>query len=1044
MYLRWSEFAMKNTGSYVLGLDLGVASVGWAAVRYDKKKQSGKILATGARIFEPGMDNNIGEGRGVSRNVKRREARQARRQGDRRKRRMRKLLHRLQAHDLLPEGDPTIIIPALDKNLLKKFRPDGEDAARFAHILPYFLRTRALDEKLEPYELGRALYHLGQRRGFKSNKLIDAAEDKKELGKVSEGITELTKKIHQAGARTLGEYFAGLAPEEDRIRSRWTSRDMFEHEFNAIMDAQSAHNPDLLTGDVRKTLQKCIFDQRPLKSVAHLVGFCELEPGQRRAPWLRLEAQRFRMLQRLLDTRVMYPDGSEQPFSHEQIQTLKDTLGRQASLTFGRARRLLGIKGGAKFNWEEGGEKGFKGNTTSAKLFQIFGERWFELSEEDRRQVVEDIYSFEKEEALEKRGRKRWGLSAEGAAIFSKVVLEPDYCRLSLKAIRKLLPLMESGIPYATAVKEEYGGFHRREEVHDLLPLAGDVFPYLLNPVVNRVLTELRKVVNSVVREFGRPAAINVELARDMRKTKKQRQEITKRNRKNETRRQSARKAVIAETKISDPRRDDVVKYLLAEECEWECPYTGKKITPRLLFGKSPQFDVEHIIPFSRSLDNSYLNKTLCCLEENRKRKRNNTPWEAYGTSDPERYGVILQRVKNFTGDAGKEKLRRFMIEEIGDIEEWATNQLNDTRYASRLAVRYLGMLYGGREDETGKQRIFATRGGATGFVRSVWQLNSILNDGPRKTRDDHRHHAVDAVAIALTTPGTIKMLSDAAKNARLDRRHLFARVAEPWGGFLQDVKKAVNAIDVSHKPERKLSGALHKDTLYSSTRNDENGKECVHQRVPLAKLKPKDIADIVDPVVRETVRRKLDQLGGDTKKFEDEKNHPVLVSKDGARSRPIHKVRVRRVISTIPVAKGERRRYVAPGYNHHMEIVECKDAKGKMKWEGSVVTTFEATRRLKEGEPVVREYDGPGKRFICSITSGDMATIEEDGQRKLIVVRVISHNRVEFVSQTDARLKKDIKAAKEWFIKTPNGLRSMKFQKVTVTPLGEVRRAND
>ncbi len=143
------------------------------------------------------------------------------------------------------------------------------------------------------------------------------------------------------------------------------------------------------------------------------------------------------------------------------------------------------------------------------------------------------------------------------------------------------------------------------------------------------------------------------------------------------------------------------------------------------------------------------MNKTLCYHEENRTRKGNNTPWEAYGESDPEKYEVILQRVKSFNGDAGKEKLRRFMVNEIGDIEEWATQQLNDTRYASKLAVQYLGLLYGGREDESGKQRIFATRGGATGFLRSVWHINSILNDGPTKTRDDHRHHAVDAIAIA-------------------------------------------------------------------------------------------------------------------------------------------------------------------------------------------------------------------------------------------------------------------------------------------------------
>ena len=1034
---------MKNAGSYVLGLDLGVSSIGWAAVRCDEQAGTGTIVRAGVRIFEPGMEGDISAGRADSRNLKRRQARQARRQNDRRKRRMRKLLHRLQAHGLLPGGEPTAFMPALDKQLLKKFCPKGEDAARFAHLLPYVLRKRALDEKLEPHELGRAIYHLAQRRGYQSNKKIEASEDEKERGKVAGGISELEAKISQAGARTLGEYFAGLHPEKDRIRSRWTSRQMFIDEFNAVMDAQAAFSPDLLNETVRKQLRKCIFDQRPLKSVARLIGFCEHEADQRRAPWCRLEAQRYRVLQRVLDTRVLYPDGTEQPLSAEQIQVLKNKLDRQESLAFTEARRLLQIKDrSAKLNWEEGGEKKFKGNTTSAKLFRAFGDRWFELDEADRRLVVEDVHSFEHEPALEKRGRERWGLSAESAVAFSKVALEPDYCRLSMKAIRKLLPLMEGGTPYATAVKEVYGEFHKRSGTHDLLPPVQAIYPSLLNPVVNRVLNEVRKVVNAVVSDLGKPSAIRVELARDMKKTRKQRQEITARNRKNETKRNEARLAVVAETGADDPGRGDIVKYILAEECGWECPYTGKKITPRSLFGPDPQFDVDHIIPFSRSLDDSFVNKTLCDAEENRNRKLNCTPWEAYG-ADTARYNVMLQRVKMFKGDAAKEKLRRFLTQEVGEIEDWASQQLNDTRYATTLAVNFLGLLYGGREDESGTQRVFATRGGATGYLRGVWRLNSILNDGGEKSRDDHRHHAVDAIAVALTTPATIRMLSMAAAGARLDRRHLFARTPEPWNGFWQEAKNSIAMINVSHKPNRKVTGALHEETCFSPPRKDDNGKEFVRLRVPLAKLSKKEIGSIVDPAVRELVRKKLEELGGDVAKFKDAKNHPVLVSKDGSSSRPIHKVRVRRAQAVLPLGENERRRYAASGSNHHMEIVESTDSKGKAKWEGRVVTTFEAMRRLKQHEPVVRKDHGPRKRFICSIGSRDMATIEDGGETRLIILRSVwedqaGSKRIEYGSHTDARSKKERTS------KTANVLRQAGFQKVTVTPLGGIEPAND
>jgi len=1035
---------MEGISSYVLGLDLGVSSVGWAAISQEDSGRPGRFLRSGVRIFEPGMEGDISSGRAESRNKKRRDARLVRRQIDRRKRRKQKLLHCLQKLDLLPPGEPAEFMPGLDRRLLEKFIPAGSDAVRFAHMLPYALRKHALDAKLEPHELGRALYHLAQRRGYNSNRKADAIEDTEERGKVLSGISELDQKIAHAHARTLGEYFAGLHPETDRIRSRWTSRKMYIDEFNAIMDAQSAFHPTL-SPEVRNELFHCVFDQRKLKSVSHLIGKCELEPGQTRGPWLRLEAQRFRLLQKLNDTRIIYSDGTASDLTREQIDLLKNVLERQETLKFTQARKLLKITDrSAKFNWEEGGEKEFKGNTTAAKLCKVFGERWFELSDDDRRRIVEDIHSFENDAALEKRGRERWGLSKEAAVLFSKVSLEPDFCRLSLKAIRKLLPMMEDGVPYATALKETYGEFLRRTSLYNELPPVQQFFPSLLNPVVNRVLTEVRKVVNGIVREFGKPAAIRIELARDMKKTKKQRQEITARNRKNETKRSKARDAVIAEMGIAEPARDDIVKFLLAEECEWECPYSGRKITPRLLFGEHPQFDIEHIIPFSRSLDSSFVNKTLCYHEENRAVKGNRTPWEAYGGNSAA-YDTIIQRVKNFRGDAAREKQRRFLLQDAGDIDDWASEQLNDTRYATVLAGKYLGLLYGGREDDTGKQRIFAAKGGTTGYLRAVWKLNAILSDGNEKSRDDHRHHAVDAIAVALTTPETIRMLSTAAANARLEQRHLFARTPEPWPGFWQQAKDAIASVKVSHRPRRKVSGPLHKEQICTCPRPDGNGKQCVHIRVPLSRLTQKQIEndDIVDPAVREAVRLKLAELGGETAKFTEAANHPVLRSKDGTSSRPIHSVRVRQNVAVLRIGPDDHTRYAASGSNHHMEIFDCKDDKGRPKWDAEVVTMFEAMRRLKAREPIVRKDHGPGKGFVCSITSGDMATIQDGGEEKLMVLSSVwveqgGSKRVQYYSHTDAAAKKKMPKP------SLSTLREVRFQKVTVSPLGEIRPAND
>jgi CRISPR-associated endonuclease Csn1 len=69
---------------------------------------------------------------------------------------------------------------------------------------------------------------------------------------------------------------------------------------------------------------------------------------------------------------------------------------------------------------------------------------------------------------------------------------------------------------------------------------------------------------------------------------------------------------------INSPSGNDIVKYLLAKECEMICPYTGRSISRNGLFGTNPEFEIEHIIPLSISLDDSFVNKTLCFCEENR------------------------------------------------------------------------------------------------------------------------------------------------------------------------------------------------------------------------------------------------------------------------------------------------------------------------------------------------------------------------------------------------------------------------------------------
>ncbi len=927
--------------------------------------------------------------------------------------------------------------------------------------LPYFLRARALDHKLEPHELGRALYHLAQRRGFKSNRKAPPKKDERP-SEVKEAIAQLERDIAAAGARTLGAYFATLDPEQQRIRGRWTARKMHEDEFEAIWSAQCSHHPDRLTDELKAAVHDAIFFQRPLKNQKHLIGRCSLEPGARRACWGLPIAQRFRLVQRVNDLELVHTDTGElRPLHPDERSKLLDALETNGDMTFAEIRKLLGLKK-CKFNLEEGGEKKLPGNRTNAAAIAVFGkERWFSFSEAERDAVVRDLLSIEDPEALARRGREAWGLDPEAAQHFAHISIETQRAGLSTKAMRKLLPLMEQGLHYAEARRQVYGETVLRTEILDTLPPVGEALPTLRNPAVARGLAELRKVINALVAKYGKPAIVRIELARDLKKSRNDRKEIWERNRQNEAARQKAKSRVLAEAGL-EPRGHDIEKVLLAEECGWVCPYTGRHFSMKELVGPQPQYDIEHIIPLSRCFDNSFFNKTLCYHEENRNRKRGRTPFEAYG-ADAEQYQAILERVRKFQGAAAREKLRRFQLESVEEFDDFENRQLNDTRYVSRLAADYVALLYGGRIDANGRLRVQVSKGGTTKYLRDEWDLNRILGDGGEKTRTDHRHHAVDAICIALTSPATVKMLGDAAARAEATGTRRFAPLAPPWPGFLDDVRRTVQRIVVSHRPDRKVRGALHEETNYSReiSYTDEDGKvrKERHVRKRLEALSTAEVERIVDAKVREAVKAKLG--ANDPKKFfADPKNHPCLKvkkeAKDGKTHRqeiPIHKVRIRVAAQPITIGKGPGQRHVLTGSNHHVEIFEVTDKKGRVKWDGEIVTMLEAVRRKQAGEPVVRRDHGPGKEFVFSLCGGDTVEIDEgDGNRAIYVVRVIAradqrsthYIQLRLAHINDARRIQDMRASGD--LKRPllDPLRQLHAAKVVVTPLGEVRRAHD
>lgn len=1044
----------------VLGIDLGTNSVGWGLIKVDEYDIPTGLIDSGVRIFEAGLDGDIPSGNAESRCAQRRLKRMARRMLARRRRRMMKVKNILQKNSLLPAGDDMGKITAgIDSEVLEKLSgsnaPGLPSPAVLPHVLPYYLRSIALDEKLDKYALGRVLYQLAQRRGFLSSRRT--LEDK-DSGVIKKEISELESRIAESGARTLGEYFSRLDPKEKRIRTLHTSRQMFIDEFNKICDAQQ----ELISPELHAALYDALFFQRKLKSAKGLVGGCTLEKGVRRCAWYRPEAQKFRYLQTINNLNVILPDGAVRGLNGKEWDILSNALDgcsgaldRHGNLKITEARKMLALPKGARFSIEEGGEKSLKGNEINACMMPVFGNRWIEMSEYDKEELLQDLHSFENDEALIRRIIKRWGLDSEKAAELAAVRLPEDYCMVSRKAIMKLLPDMEQGTAFQTAVKKHYPDFFTAGKIHDRLLSLDDSELELRNPAVSRAISQVRKVVNSIIGKYGKPDKIRIELARDMKNSSKEKKKIIEHNRDNEAARKRAQTLLFEQLGIEKPKSDDILKILLAEECGWKCPYTHRPISMNALFGDNPQFEIEHIIPYSRCLDNSFANKTLCWHEENRA-KRNRTPFEAY-FGDEARYNTMLMAVSKFQGRLAARKKELFELTDTEELENFSSRQLNDTRYATKAVMQYLAMLYGGTVDDNGQRRIQSMTGGITALVRKAWGMNRILGDG-EKNRDDHRHHAVDAVAIAMTGPALVKRLTDFIKNR--EKQQIFnMRIEEPlpvgnWTGFLDDLRNAIGKITVSHSPSRKISGALHEETIYSRDFQtlESNGKTSMvkHIRKSLTDIAAADVEKIVDQTIQKLVADKLAELGiKDPKKaFASAENLPVLRRQNGSAENRIKCVKIERAQSTTRIGEGDRAREVVTGNNHHMEIVAILDEKGnEVKWEGYVVSMLEAKQRLKMKEPVVKKDFGANTKFKFSICCNDIIEVDIEDKKEICVVRTIPLSKqIAFVKHTEARKKTDVQndKVKAWFTALPDPMRKKNCRKLTITPLGEVRRAND
>lgn len=1076
-----------------LGADLGTNSLGWAVIRLDDQGAPEGVEAAGSRIFSDGREPKSG----ASLAGGRRDARAMRRRRDRFKQRQAALLKYL---------------------TLAGFFPADDEARRaLAALDPYELRTRVLDEALPPAHLGRALFHLNQRRGFKSNRKTDRGRND-DAGMIRIGVARLHEQMAQADARTFGEFLhkrrAGAADPNaiPHVRTRivapdaeagkagevydfYPDRQTLEEEFAAIWQAQALHHPAVLTPERREQFYEIIFHQRPLREPK--IGFCTLLPPEPRLPKAHPLFQRRRLLEELNALRIVLPGAEARPLDRPQRDALLSKLGQRKTVTYESLRKALKLDPDARFNKESENRKEMKGDEVAAEMAHKsrLGPAWLGIKPEAQWPVIERLLTLESDAEIaefEDWLQQTHGLSGEQAANVTSARLPEGYGRFGETATKALIAELEKEVVvYSEAVQRAGLGHHsdlrdgriwQDDKGNPALPYYGAVLERhilpgtadpdeqdealrtgrLTNPTVHIGLNQLRRVVNALIRRFGPPQEIAIELARELKLDEERKREINVENRKNrEAAEQRSRK--LQEIGQAD-KGGNRAQLKLWEELNRDnvldrrCVYSGRQISLDMLF--SGAVEIDHILPFSATLDDSNGNRILCLREVNRiKRKR--TPFEAradlrahFGPDAD--WEAIAARAARLP----REKRWRFEPEALGRFDAqggFLARHLIDTQHLSRLAREYLSALY--PETGEGSSHVWVSPGRLTEMLRRNWGLNHHLPDhnlaggaSQPKNRRDHRHHAIDAIVVAVTDRAMLNRIArEAGSQGHEAADRLVAGIPDPWAGFSEAVGEAVRAITVSHRPDHgsasktgrpanrdATAGRLHNETAYGLTgEKDARGLDIVVTRKPLTAFKkPADLDAIRD----EDLKHKLKDwtAGREGAAFEQAMRsfgHPER----GPRSYPgLRRIRVVEPLSVIPIRDRDGRAYKAykGDSNHRFDVWELKTG----KWKDEVVSMFEA-HQPGWSSPI--RADNPTARKVLSLQQNDVLAIERDGERELMRVVKFSAGSLVLAPPQEAGSLKARDADKDdpfrYVYGSPSSLQRWKARQVRIDELGRI-----
>lgn len=1044
---------------YRLGLDMGATSIGWSVFDID----SGSLKDTGVRIFDDGREDKSK----ASLCVKRRNARGARRLNNRRHIKIRELLKVLTNLSLFPQDESAkdelkaqnpyklrtealsrkltkyelgrVILQLAKRKGFKSNRKDNREEGGKLKIGYKDLQEAMINENARTY--GEFLYNRWNQNPQNPIRLTNMFDD-------------------------AGKFNGGLFP----------FREVYIDEFEQIWEKQKQFYPQILTDENKAKIKTVMFFQRPLKEAEE--GECLFEKGEKRIPKAHPLFQEFRIRQHLLNLEFSAEsDNDYNPLSKEQTECLAALLqnplnvkpNAQGIVVYGNIKKALGLDKKGVFNYERKSsidgelEKGILVNTTQNAInnSRLMSEYWNKFSDDDKGEIINVLARPSSYIQFPKTGMSieqqdelilsylccQFNVSPQAAKeLLYEIPLEDDFGSLSEKAIRKILPFIKTGMQYSDACRE--AGYHHSDKKYahlDKLPYYGEIltqscmgkknnpqtvedkYGKINNATVHVALNQIRHLVNELIDRYGKPYDIAVEYARDLNASAQERSKMSDTRDKNELENQRIIKEMKAKTN-REYSKYEIQKYKIWKKLSFynknplvrECPFSGAPISfEDMLNGQ--KFQIEHLIPFSRSFDDSLDNKVLASVSANRY-KGNRTPFEAFGESkDGYNWAEIKQRAKRLS----VEQQWRFSpdaMEKFKKQEGPIARSINDTRYMTKLLQDYLQPIV----DENGKQRVQAVVGVLTSMIRKAWGLNVYKNkDNQDEYRTLHNHHAIDAIIVSSIERSSIEEVAKQLKNVSFsvidefkdefykfhdiniskdEKIALKKRIKDfisdreaaiinqyfilPENMSVPDILKQVDEINISHKPSLKnikapnsTIGKLHEDSAYGLQKFVDDKSLAAEFRFS-DKTMTKDVTEYIPMFYNKEDKNEYYDAYKQWFKLDKLADTLVAVSKDEKLIKAELKNKEQEAVNALRQASLKAFKWFIGGGNFCAEIYEINPdnkicglpTKDRGEWEVEIISNYNATVRNSRGEDIAywrTKY--PNAKRIMTLRRNDM-----------------------------------------------------------------------